>query len=76
MKRFLPLLVLAIIAMSSCTLASSAPNAGHRTPDSISPVEYNGHKYIMFERYGGIAATSYSLAVLHDPDCACNPEKK
>ena len=71
MKRFLPLLVLAIIAMSSC-----APNSGHRTPDSISPVEYNGHKYIMFERYGGLAATSYSLAVLHDPDCACNPEKK
>ena len=74
MKNFLPLL--AIITLSSCTIASSTPNAGHRCPDSISPIEYNGHKYIMFERYGGIAATSYSLCVVHDPDCACNPEKK
>lgn len=74
MKGLLPFL--AILAVPSCTFASDTPDAGHRTPDSISSVEYNGHKYILFERYGGVAATSYSMCVLHDPDCACNPEKK
>ena len=74
MKGFLFLLT--AILISFCSDMRSVPNVGHRTPDSISQVEYNGHKHILFERYGGIAATSYSMCVLHDPDCACNPEEK
>ena len=57
--------------ISSCTIASDCDDAGNREPDSISVVEYNGHRYLMFERYGGLAATSYSLSVVHDPDCHC-----
>lgn len=74
MKVFLFLLT--AILISSCRASCSVRDAGQRTPDSISRVEYDGHKYLLFERYGGVAATTYSMCVLHDPDCACNPEKK
>lgn len=69
-------LFLFAIIISSCTIASDCKNAGSRELDSISPVEYNGHRYLLFERYGGLAATSYALCVVHDPDCRCFSDGK
>lgn len=85
MKRAFLFSAVAVLVLLSCAACSGnncprpAPNrtchTGGKGPNSAVPFEYQGHKYIIFHSYGGVAATSYSCAVVHDPDCPCHQQK-
>lgn len=83
MKKALLFSAVAVLVLFSCAACrnncpSAEPNAtcktGKNGPDSAVPFEYQGHKYIIFHSYGGFTATSYSCAVVHDPNCPCHQE--
>ena len=84
MKKALLFSAVAVLVLLSCAACCkkgcqrTEPNVtcktGKQGPDSAVPFEYKGHKYIIFHSYGGVAATSYSCAVVHDPNCPCNQE--
>lgn len=63
------LLVLCATALTGCVgkagKVDTDPNLLNDFDDAIVPVEYNGHKYIIYKgvRKGGI---------IHDPDCPCH----
>lgn len=63
------LLVLCATALTGCVgkagKVDTDPNLLNDYDDAIVPVEYNGHKYIIYKgvRKGGI---------IHDPDCPCH----
>lgn len=63
------LLALCAIALTGCVgkagKVDTDPNLLNDFDDAIVPVEYNGHKYIIYKgvRKGGI---------IHDPDCPCH----
>lgn len=63
------LLVLCATALTGCVgkagKVDADPNLLNDFDDAIVPVEYNGHKYIIYKgiRKGGI---------IHDPDCPCH----
>ena len=63
------LLVLCATALTGCVgkagKGDTDPNLLNDFDDAIVPVEYNGHKYIIYKgvRKGGI---------IHDPDCPCH----
>lgn len=59
----------------TCTEKNVTCKTGKQGPDNAVPFEYKGHKYIIFHSYGGVAATSYSCAVVHDPNCPCHQQK-
>lgn len=58
MKKYLLILGLAV-GLSSCT----------KVNDSKHEINYKGHNYIVFEH--GLSQ-SYSMSVVHDPDCPCH----
>lgn len=63
------LLALCATALTGCVgkagKVDTDPNLLNDFDDAIVPVEYNGHKYIIYKgvRKGGI---------IHDPDCPCH----
>lgn len=60
MKKYLLILGLAV-GLSSCT----------KVNDSKHEINYKGHNYIVFEHGHGLSQ-SYSMSVIHDPDCPCH----
>ncbi len=70
MNKIKPLLLaLCATALTGCVgkagKVDTDPNLLNDFDDAIVPVEYNGHKYIIYKgvRKGGI---------IHDPDCPCH----
>ena len=83
MKKAFVFSAVTVLVLLSCVACGynkcTAPNGtcltGKRGPKSAVPFEYQGHKYIIFHSYGGYVASSYSCAVVHDPDCPCHQKK-
>lgn len=71
MKRLL-FLTLAILSASCSGPRESIPRTHSLTMERY---EFEGHDYILFQRYGGVATTSYSIAVVHAPDCPCRSKQ-
>lgn len=71
MKKLL--FVLLTFCCTSCTDKVSIEEAQSPPFSRIIHFEYNGHKYIIFDRLEGMTGTS---GVVHDPDCKCNQYDK
>lgn len=64
MKTKLTTAIIALLALTLTGCENSNDRKGVSTSNSLETVEYNGHRYIMYQGYnrGGIT---------HDPDCPC-----
>lgn len=78
MKKLL-IFAVAMIALASCQRSetdNSAEMYQQRLNRQHAPffrkVEYDGHRYVIYEKYNGSKFSEFGLT--HDPDCQCNDE--
>ena len=76
MKKILFLVVVGI-CLASCGWRNNS-NTHDKKIDNIDVAtrfEYDGHKYILFMRYGNTNYTNQT-GVVHDPDCPCHNKER